>query len=366
MHMKSFKSVLLVPLLSLGVLIPFITSSSPVFASTPQFDSGSELSLVNPYGNAQKISDIFTNKAVYGKLQGTTPVDIYSFVPNKDGSQTISLLGSKEKGTGQPILILVDPTSATSTDQLSLQMPSSVYHPYVIKQADAGKTYREPALLQTFNLYSQDHIELKKNATYYLVVVNADQSNPIIHYSIKFGDGTSWQGKDLFTNLGSWLRFHTDVYAKTSPFIFNSTVLSLVLFLLGLIVLVGTVILQETFSFLANRSKAAGYLLIKLQPFSRVMIWVSLWFLVIGGYVYFDRQGWLGIPFILALLFVVIVVNMLYYTFKISPRLTKLEVTTKREATIPLSIRKRTFFSSLISLLSLVTFLVMLSIYLNK
>ena len=79
---------------------------------------------------------------------------------------------------------------------------------------------------------------------------------------------------------------------------------------------------------------------------------------------YFDKQGWVGIPFVLAAIFIVIVANMLYQTLDIGPKVAQLEVT-KLEATIPFALRKRYFLSSLVSLFSLGALITFLSMYLS-
>jgi hypothetical protein len=342
-----------------------ILFASTALAAAPQFNSPAELNQAKPYSGAVKITDVFASKTVYGKLQGTTPVDIFSIVPDKDGTQQITLMGRKEKNGGQVALIFIDPTAATKPENLQLQMPSKEYHPSVLKQIEVTKTYREQFLSQDFNVYAQQSIALKKDITYYMVVVNADPSNPALHYAIKLGDTQTIQPSDVALHPISWLKLQSDVYGKATPFIFTIQSFGVLLLMLGLVVLGGILLIQDTFSFLANRSKAAGYLLIKLQPFSRIFIWIALWFMIIGGYMYFDRLGWVGIPFVLALLFIVIVANMLYQTLDISPKVSRLEVT-KQEATIPFSLRKRYFLSSLVSLFSVGAFITYLSMYLSS
>jgi hypothetical protein len=342
----------------------FLMLAGKAHAAAPVFGPSVELNQAKPYSGAVKIEDIYTSKSIFGKLQGVTPVDIYSVTPDKDGSQLITVMGRKEKSPGQIAIIFIDPTTGTKAQPLQLQMPDPKYHPYVLKQADPNKTYREQLLSQDYSIYAQDHIDFKKNTTYYMVVVNADPSNPVVHYVIRLGDSQTIEVKDIITHGVSWLRLQADVYGKKTPFIFTIESFSIVLLLLGLALLVGITVIQDTFSFLANMSKSAGYILIKLQPFSRVFIWVSLWFMLIGGYMYLDRQGWVGLPFVLGVIYIIIVVNMLYQTLGIGPKVARLEVT-KQEATIPFSLRKRYFLSSLVSLFSIVSFITILGMYLS-
>jgi hypothetical protein len=348
---------------AIGLLL---VSAVPALAAAPQFSTGVQISSDNPYDNAQPISDIYATTAIYGKLQGDTPVDIYSFTPDKDGTQTIDLMERQQTAPGttyvDPVLILVDPTSETQAAEINLPTPSDDYHFALLTQISA-RSYTEPVLLQKYSVLQEQTLNLQKGTKYYFVVVPAASSGPVDPYVIKLGTSTTWGVSDFFKHFGSWFRLETGDYAGSSPFVFNLGVLGLILMLLGLIAMVGTLILQETYALLANKAKSAGYLLIKMQPYSRVVIWVSLWLVAIGAYVLFGRYGWVGIPFVLTLIFVPILVNMLYLSFNLSRKVGALEVS-KKEATIPFALRKRWFFSSLVSLFSFGAFITYLAIYL--
>jgi len=340
--------------------------AAPVLAASPQFSNGKQISTDSPFAAAQVITDAFSNKSVYGKLQGATPVDIYTFTSTRDGEQTIDLMERKQTAPGKtfvdPVLILADPTTETEAAQINLPSPGDAYHYALITQIDS-RSYTEPALLQKYSVIQEQTLNLKKDKTYYLVVVPSTSSPDVNPYVIKFGTSKSWTASDVVTHFSSWFRLETGNYANSSPFAFNAGVFGLILMLLGLAGLVGLLIAQEVYALFSGKSKAAGYLLIKMQPYARAIVWIGLWLLAIGAYVVFSRYGWVGIPFVLSLLFVVILINMLYLTFKLSRRVEQLEVS-KKEAVIPFDLRKRWFFSSMVSLFSYGAFIVYFAIYL--
>lgn len=335
--------------------------ATPALAGKPILNNGVQISQSDPYSSAQVIDNIYDSKGIYGKLQAPVPVGIYKFTPDKDGEQQFTLLESQaDKSGGQLLLILLDPTTATQAVNLSLPMPDPKYHAAVLKAAAAGTTYKEFALGQNYNVAVQDKVKLSKGITYYFVVI--DPNDVAQRYAIVTGTGKAWTAVDVIHYFPTWLRLETDSYSGSNPFKSTSDVVGLVLFFLGLTALVGILIVQESFAWLANRAKSAGYLLVKLQPYSRVIIWVSLWFVLMGGFIYFDKAGWVGVPFVLFLLFIVFTINLLYLTFAVSPKVAKLEVN-NREATISKPLRARWFVTSLISLLSVGGFIVLLSIY---
>lgn len=333
------------------------------------FDNGTQIDVSNPYTADQTIGDIFDDGGIYGKLEGATPIDIYKFTPSRAGKQTITLLtrqtvvSNGTDATSDPTIIFVDPTDSTQGESLNLPLPDDTYHAIRMATPSSVTDYYEPALLQRWNVTKQQTLDLQKGKTYYLVVL--DPFHVTSRYVLKMGDGKIWSGSDFFKHFNLWFRIQTDNYAGSSPFIFTPYYLGLILFLLGLTVLLGVVIIQEAYSMMANRFKTAGYLLIKMQPFTRVLIWISVWFTAIGGYIYFDHFGWPGIPYVLMLLFIVIVLNMGFVTFWLAPRVMQLEVS-KKEATIAFSLRKRWFFSTLVSVFSFGAFLTFLSIYLAR
>lgn len=348
--------------------VAFLAGGVPAFAAAPTFDSGAQISTDAPYASAQSAGDVTQDRGIFGKLEGTTPVDIYSVTVPKGVDVSVSLLSHSVQRPGgnsytDPVLILVDPTSDTQPDSISLPTPNESYHLALIHQESTAQKYTEPALFQSFNVLQQQTVSFREGKTYYLVVVPSQSAAEVNPYVIKFGTGHILSGKDAVSHLGGWLRIETGNYAQSSPFVVKTGTTGLIIVLLGLIGLIGMVLIQEILSLMANRNKPAAYLLIKLQPISRVFIWVGLWLTAIGGYILFSKYGWVGLPFVLCVLFVPVLLNMLYVTFFLSRSITQLEVS-KKEATIPFALRKRWFFSSLVSLFSYGAFITYLSMYL--
>ena len=339
-------------------------SATSLQAAAPTLSSGVTLDRQSPYKTAQTITNVFANKGVYGKLQGDLPFDLYRFTADHTGSQSISLLlPANQPKEAQLAAVLVDPTNATKPEQLGLPTPDATYHLSLIQGSLSTPTVTDRALFQQYRLISQSHVQLEGGKTYYLWVI--DPSRQATRYVIKLGDGATWSASDLFLSFGSWIRLQTDTYAGSSPFHATNSFAGLLILLLGLTALLGIFLIQQLFALLSNRQKAAGYLLIKLQPYSRIIIWLSLWLLLIGGVLLFVQTGLVGIPFILMLLFILTVVLFLYETLRLSPRLSGLEVN-RQEAALPMGVRKAWFFTGFLEAITLVTSLVLLGIFLSN
>ena len=95
------------------------------------------------------------------------------------------------------------------------------------------------------------------------------------------------------------------------------------------------------------------------------MIWVSLWFVLLGGYIYFSHTIWQGLVFLATVSFVPALICLLVDTFAWAPRLLALELKTS-EAVLPLKLRKGMFVTFIITAFSLIGSVVFISIYFAK
>jgi hypothetical protein len=310
------------------------------------------------YTNAEPVTNVFQNTGVYGKVDNAhSTVDVYTFTAEQDGDQTFTLLGHAP-ATAQPFLVFVDSTDATAVRDLGIPLPSPDYHTALVTATDGQQKYYEPATFEQYNIYAQQHIALHKDKKYFLIVF--DPSRQLTRYAIKFGDAKIWSAKDVFSHPITWLKLKADVYGGSSPFKFTPSTFGAILFFIAFGLLLGLWLIESTFAFLSNRSKMAGYLLIKFQQSSRIFTWVSLWFLALGGYIYFDALGWPGIPFILGLVYILVLAVFLVRTLVIAPKLMKLSVS-KQEAAIPLPLQKQLYLMFVLSFITLGGFLVLLT-----
>lgn len=343
----------------LTVLGSFLFAGAAL-AGTPQLDSGAAIDSSNAYGSSQEIHDIYTNKSIYGKVTAESTADIYGFTPDKDGQQTFSLLTRSSSKQGQPLLVVMDPTDATKAQNLGLPTPTDKYHAALLETA-SDTTYYERALFQKFNVTAKQTINLKKDTKYYLVVIEPYGQDAT--YAIKLGDTNStWGVKDLIHNIPTWWKLQTNAYAGNNPFHLPAGFVGLAVLMLGLIVLAGVFVLEQAFAWLSFRYSTAGYLLVKVQPISRIATWLALWFTAVGMYLYYDRIGWVGIPFILALVFVLVVIAFLIYTIGFSRRMLGKLPVTEEEAVIPKNVRIRLISYFVVNLILLVGFITLFAI----
>ncbi|HSI20994.1 MAG TPA: hypothetical protein VLA04_04850 [Verrucomicrobiae bacterium] len=343
----------------LGLLAAASVGTTAALAVAPQFDTVKDINLEDIYSAPQEITNVFEETGVYGKLDSYA--DVYKFTASQDGEQTIALMGVASS-KAQPYLVLLDPTDVTEARELGIPVPGEGYHTSLVKPVEGLKVYNETLLFQKYNLYAEERIKLQKDKTYYLIVFDA--ASEMKRYTIRFGDGKVWSGGDLFLHFGSWLKVKADSYGGTSPFDFTPATFGSILFFLSFAILLGMWVIESTFAFLAAKTKMAGYLLIKLQYYGRIFTWIGLWFMAIGGYIYFGAAGWPGIPFILAIVFILMAAVFITRSFVLSPKLMAIEVT-KQEAAIPKKLQKLNYLFFVLSVITVGSFLTLLTVHLS-
>ena len=360
-RLSSRITYIFIPLIAVAALFG---SMPKAFAGQPYLDKGGNPDLNNFYKSVQQVpGTIFENRGIYGKLEGTTPIDVYSFTPDQDNSQSLSLLVRKDemKSSTDPYLILIDPTTNTDAQTLGIPVPSSDYHTTVIKPiaVDQQQDFSEPAIMESYTVVSDQRIAFSKGKTYYVIVLDSDRTGAhFTHYVVRFGDAKAWSATDIVKHLGDWMRIKTDSFAGISPYHFAAPVVGFFILLLGLVLMIGTWVMFQIFNLLSSKSKTSAYLMVKLQPYTNVLIWVSLWFTALGGYMYFTHNSWSGLPFILVALFIPIIVVMLVDTLVLSPQIKQVEVS-RKEASLPLLLRKKLFVTFVLNTVLIVTFVVL-------
>lgn len=332
-------------------------------ASEIQLDNKQTISVEAPYNDPQIINDVSQAGAVYGKLVGDTPIDIYQFTAKQDGEQTFSLLVLNQEAAkleSQPLLILVDKTGKNDGQTAGIPTPSEEYGSFILKETEIEQLYNEPVLLEQYRVAVEQKVTLVKDATYYLVVL--DPSRKAETYAIKFGDSKVWGGTDFFKHMGTWWTLKFDLFGGVTPYHFGAVQAGLIIFLLGFVVLLGVWFVFNCFILTANRSKSAAYLAVKMTPYTRIASWVALWFTLIGGYLFFSRLGWSGVPFVLLLIFIPILILTLVDSIALAPKLMRVEIAHK-EASLTKSLKQGYLVTFILSLLAYLTFVVYLTIF---
>jgi hypothetical protein len=340
-------------ILTLGAVLA--TAGTVLAAGAPIFDKGGDLGMeTKPYDKAQNIGTGLGQYSVYGRLNTETPVDIYSFKPTADAEQRITLLTVESKqgkstATDPVYLVLVDPSNESSPNT-QINAPKDVQY------------FNEPLLFQRYEVVRDQQVKLKKDQTYYLVVF--DKDHLVDHYVIRFGGTWNWGIKDVVNHFASWVRIKTDTYSGGTVFHFSSGDLSLLMYLIGLSLMLGVFVLREYLSLTANKVLSAGYLLIKMEPLARILYIISLWFMLLGGYSYFGHYSWIGLSFLILINYLIVAGLFIFSMWRFTPRILELEVN-KRQATIPLALRKRLFFNFIFSAIFLATLVLMTAMYLS-
>jgi hypothetical protein len=294
----------------------------------------------NPYDSARSIGNGFDTKTVFGYFDNRTNgnVDIYTFTASQDGEQTIRLAvpESERKQVEFYSLLLIDPTTENEASFASIPVPSDDYQVVNMGLTEATDQ-SEPLLMEKLVLVGQSRVSLVKDQTYYIVLLGPPVASErsISRYILRVGEGPLWSASELFRQPGVWLQYKLGLFGDSPVYSYTPTVLGGHLALMGLSVWAGFMAVQVILTLMAVKRRAAGYVLVKLQPISRIALPVAAWFTLLGGYLAFMGNGGLfgtSLAVTLAILpaFIVLIVE----AFVTAPKLAKVDVAS-REATIP-------------------------------
>lgn len=93
----------------------------------------------------------------------------------------------------------------------------------------------------------------------------------------------------------------------------------------GFIIGLGAVTVIDVHGFLGRKSSYWTEATTRTHKITKPMIWIGISLAVFGGLIYFRNDAFVGIPMYLALIAVVLVLNGIFLSFKVSPYLLQKE-----------------------------------------
>ncbi len=335
--------------LIVGFFIPHYFVSAHVPVMEPIVES--QLSNYALYFKAVKIDDpIKKSQAIYGRLSGLDEFDVYAFTAESDAQIPVSVLVPNLKANSllQPQLYIVA-KDLTDTDN-SLQLPFELPQGYKVKKYNwdqQNKLTFEPYSLERLRSSKEVSLNVHKNQNYFLVV--KDSNHQIGNYVLAVGDAENFSGISpvhLFSNLAL---IKLGLYSNTNiPWL---NILGLFLFIAGFIVGLGAVTVIDFIGFLGRKSSYWTEVAIKAHHVTKPLIWLGILLLVVGAGITY-RDSWLSeVALFQSILILILIINGLFLSFYISPRLNKLEKDGEADKLLPKNMQLKIFISFIISFL---------------
>lgn len=128
-----------------------------------------------------------------------------------------------------------------------------------------------------------------------------------------------------------------------------SDFLSLFILITGFVVGLGAVTVIDIHGFLGRKNPYWNEATIRTHKVTKPLIWLGIILTLIGGFIYYKDAPFFWIPFIHSISAVILILNGLFLSFVISPRLIEREVQGRSQELLPISWQKKITFSLIVS-----------------
>ncbi len=121
----------------------------------------------------------------------------------------------------------------------------------------------------------------------------------------------------------------------------NFDFIGLFILLAGFIIGLGAVTVIDIHGFLGRKSSYWTEATTRTHKVTKPLIWVGIFLAIIGGILFFRNEPFFGVPMYLALISIVLVLNGLFLSFRVSPYLLQKEKEGRASELLPESWQRK-------------------------
>ena len=125
--------------------------------------------------------------------------------------------------------------------------------------------------------------------------------------------------------------------------------IGLFIFLAGFVIGLGAVTVIDIHGFLGRKSSYWTEATTRTHKVTKPMIWVGIFLAVVGGLIFYRNESFTGIPLTHAILAIILILNGVFLSFKVSPFLLKREQEGKDKELLPQSLQNKIIVSLIVS-----------------
>ena len=317
----------------------------------PEFDG----SLIGQglYIQAIKIGDpTVASQALYGSLLSPRETDVFVFVPENSTEIPVEILIPIRPANDhfQPELFIaaknlpadrvIDPVASP------VLLPDGYKLMKLVNQHLNGEFY-EPFSAERYWKSEQVTLNLEAKQNYFLLVREPNMQTG--DYTLGLGTVENFSDISFFSLLQNIFILKLGLVGiQIVPW---EEIIGMFFILAGLIIGLGAVTVIDWHGFLAIRSQYWTESTIRAHKVTKPLIWLGLLLFIIGAVITY-RQSWLtGVALFQALIIIVLILNGLFLTFYISPRLLQREKDGDIAKVLPDSLISKIGISFIISFL---------------
>jgi len=133
--------------------------------------------------------------------------------------------------------------------------------------------------------------------------------------------------------------------------IFSLDILSLFICIAGFVIGLGAVTVIDLHGFLGRKSSYWTLATTRTHKVTKPLIWIGIGLTIIGGIIFYRNEAFTGIPLFQSLIVVILILNGLFLSFKVSSFLLEREKQNKSDELLPTSWQKKITASFVVSFL---------------
>lgn len=346
--MEIKQKLIFAPILGLFIFLPIIVQAhQPVIEPSivSSYVDGGLFMRAIPIGDPT-ISSV----ANYGRIAFPAESDVYVFEPEKDAEIPLELLVPVRPANNnfKPDLFIIAkqlPENLIVKDpKLPFDLPEGYFAMKLVNNHSNGIFY-EPFSAERYHRGEERKINVIAHQNYFLAVV--EPNSQVGDYSLGVGVVENFQD----AKFGPLLK---NVFFVKLGLVGNTTIpgveiLGLFLFIAGFVVGLGAVTVIDVLGFMGRHSSYWTEATIRAHKVTKPLIWLGLALLLLGAIITYRQSLFTGVALFQAVLILILILNGLYLTFSVSPKLLKKELNEAEIEPLDIGLRNRIAVSFLIS-----------------
>lgn len=346
--MKIFQR-LKIKLLTFVFVFGLLSSPVSAIAHQPFIEPAEPLPLeqMGFYFEAVKVVDpTYASQAVYGNLATPEEYDLYYFESSKDETipvnALVSVLGDNPY-FAPSVYVMSKDLIESNTDTAPLEIPEG-YKTYEIKFGEPNYFW-EPFSAEQYRGGEEYQLPVKAGKRYFIAVADPNQQTG--KYTLGLGTVENFEQTDFKHLLGNVLKIKLGLTGNVVvPWL---ELLGLFLMIAGFVIGLGAVTVIDWLGFLGRKSPYWTEATIRSHKVTKPLIWVGIGLLVAGGMITYRESFLSGVALYQAIITIVLILNGLFLTFWMSPRLLRREQEGKASEVLPNNWQKAITVSFLFS-----------------
>lgn len=125
--------------------------------------------------------------------------------------------------------------------------------------------------------------------------------------------------------------------------------IGLFVFIMGFVIGLGAVTVIDIHGFLGRKSSYWTEATIRTHKVTKPMIWAGIFLAILGGAIFYRNQNLVNIPLVHMTIALILIINGIFLSFKVSPFLLEREKNGLSKELLPASWQKKIMFSLIIS-----------------